>query len=92
MVRPKRAVLTLEEDLKGSPFLKCVASISWALPVRGEGVLGLARMGWDTFFSILKKVKMALIKGRNKRLAFCKNPAIVYKCTNRFLTKDSKVA
>ena len=35
MVGPKRAVLTFEEDLKGSPFLKCGASISWALPVRG---------------------------------------------------------
>ena len=26
----------------------------------------------------------------NNRLAFCKNPTIVYKCANRFLTKGSK--
>ena len=26
----------------------------------------------------------------NNRLAFFKNPAIVYKCANRFLTKGSK--
>ena len=55
MVRPKRAVLTLEEDLKGSPFLKCVVSI-WTLPLRGRWGVRACQDGLGHFFSTFARL------------------------------------